>query len=134
VARTSVLSAGFVAWLIVGNLLSQSDETKRLPPAIFRHWIHSFEEDDGPIRVYRPASYRLPPSRGRDGFEIRPNGEFILFGPSGSDRSRKVFGRWAVGEGSSIRVSFPDSDLNRVLFISEVTPGLLRIRRLPAAK
>ena len=48
-----------------------------LPRALFRHWVHSREEDSGDIEVYRPDGFAFPPAFGRDGFEMRVDGEFI---------------------------------------------------------
>ena len=48
---------------------------------IYKHWIHSHEEDTEDKKVYRPSTFEFPPSRGRDGFEIKENGEFILSFP-----------------------------------------------------
>jgi hypothetical protein len=52
-----------------------------LPPELFRRWMHSHEEDEGDLRVYRPASYKFPPARGRRGLEFKPDGELVLYGP-----------------------------------------------------
>src|SRR5262245_50526487 len=36
-----------------------------LPEEVFGRWVHSREEDAGGVRVFRPADYQFPPSRGR---------------------------------------------------------------------
>ena len=63
---------------------------------IYKHWIHSHEEDTENKKVYRPSTFEFPPSRGRDGFEIRENGEFILSFPGPTDRSEKTFGNFTI--------------------------------------
>jgi hypothetical protein len=63
---------------------------------IYKHWIHSHEEDTKDQKVYRPSTFEFPPARGRDGFEIRPNGEFVLFFPGRTDRSEKTIGKFTI--------------------------------------
>lgn len=57
---------------------------------LFRRWVHAREEDEGDVRVYRPAGYDLPPARGRGGLEFRPDGEVIVYGPGPADRPQAV--------------------------------------------
>ena len=63
------------------------------PPELFRRWVHSREEDEGDLRVYRPAGYDLPPARGRRGIEFRPGGELLVYGPGPADRPTARPGR-----------------------------------------
>jgi hypothetical protein len=56
------------------------------PPELFRRWVHVHEEDEGDVRVYRPAGTELPPARGRRGIEFKPDGEVLLYGPGRDDR------------------------------------------------
>jgi hypothetical protein len=49
-----------------------------MPSAIFKHWVHSWEEDTEDVAVYRPSDYQFPLSRGRDGFEIKKNGDLSM--------------------------------------------------------
>ena len=64
-----------------------------LPHELFRRWLHSHEEDEGDVRVYRPAGYDLPPARGRRGLEFRPGGELLVYGPGPADRPTAAPGR-----------------------------------------
>jgi hypothetical protein len=64
-----------------------------LPPELFRRWVHAHEEDDGDLRVYRPAGYDLPPARGRRGLEFRPDGELLVYGPGPADKPQASPGR-----------------------------------------
>jgi hypothetical protein len=64
------------------------------PPELFRRWLHSREEDEGDLRVYRPAGYDLPPARGRRGIEFRPSGELLLYGPGPADKPVATPGHW----------------------------------------
>jgi hypothetical protein len=95
-----------------------------LPPELFRRWLHSHEEDDGDVRVYRPADYPLPPARGRRGLEFRPGGELLIIGPGPTDTPRATIGRWvAAGEHRS-RV-MPSGD---ELEIVSAEPDRLEVR------
>jgi hypothetical protein len=75
-----------------------------LPPELFQHWMHSHEEDSGDVQVYRPADYPFPPARGRRGFELRPDGEALLYGPSPSDKPEATAGRWSLSAPGRVRL------------------------------
>ena len=76
---------------------------KRIDPAALRRrWVHSHEEDTEGERVFRPASYAFPPSRGRSAFELRADGSFGESAPGPTDRPEKTEGgRWKL-EGNSL--------------------------------
>ena len=63
---------------------------------IYKHWTHSREEDTDDKKVYRPSTFEFPQSRGRDGFEIKENGEFILHIVGPTDKSEKIFGNFTI--------------------------------------
>jgi hypothetical protein len=67
-----------------------------LPAAAFQHWVHSHEEDHGDVQVYRPADFPLPPARGRRGFELKPDGEVVVYGPGPTDKPEAVTQSWSV--------------------------------------
>jgi hypothetical protein len=64
------------------------------PRELYRRWVHAREEDEGDVRVYRPAGYDLPPARGRGGVEFRPGGELLVYGPGPADRPTAAPGSW----------------------------------------
>ena len=64
-----------------------------LPAGLLGRWVHAREEDEGDLRVYRPAGYELPPARGRRGIEFRPGGEVLVYGPGPADRPVEAPGR-----------------------------------------
>jgi len=64
------------------------------PPELFRRWVHVHEEDEGDVRVYRPAGTELPPARGRRGIEFRPGGEVLVYGPGPVDKPVASPGSW----------------------------------------
>jgi hypothetical protein len=93
-----------------------------VPGELLRHWVHSHEEDRGDERVYRPADYDFPPARGRRGFELKPDGEMLVYGPGATDRPEATTGRWgSSGEG---RVKLGDEELE----IVSVSPDRLTVR------
>lgn len=79
-----------------------------LPKGIYTHWIHSHEEDTDDVKVYRPSDYTFPPSRGRMGFEIKENGEFIQHDIAPTDGLVQVMAHWMKTGAQRILVSFAD--------------------------
>jgi hypothetical protein len=67
--------------------------TKDLLP---QHWVHSHEEDTDAEKVYRPSSYHFPPSRGRQSFELKPDGTLVEHGPGPTDRPQESPGSWKL--------------------------------------
>src|SRR3954453_22945104 len=69
-------------------------QTPDLPRELFRHWVHSREEDQAGSQAFRPPDFDFPPSFGRDGFELRPDGEFIQDEVGAAGGIAQVRGRW----------------------------------------
>jgi hypothetical protein len=65
--------------------------------------MHSHEEDTDDRMVFRPASYRFPPARGRTGFELKEDGALVEHGIGPTDRRTQSPGRWTL-EGKTLRV------------------------------
>ncbi len=61
-----------------------------------QRWLHSHEEDSGNKSVFRPASYAFPPSRGRTGFELKPDGTLVQIGIGSTDRPAETAGTWEL--------------------------------------
>lgn len=101
-----------------------------LPDPIFRRWVHSREEDQGDMRVYRPITYAFPPSRmPRDGLEFRQNGEFIRYRPGPSDRSVATTGRWQIQGENRVNVQFLEASVSPYqLSIVECDGQILKVR------
>lgn len=100
-----------------------------LPPQIFRRWVHSHEEDTPEWEVYRPSTYPFPPSRGRQAFEIRENGEFIRYDIAPAEGSRRRLGRWQAKAPDQIQLSFGDEARSESLAIHSCDKDVLKIRR-----
>lgn len=101
-----------------------------LPNPMFRRWVHSREEDQGDIRVYRPIAFPFPPARmPRDGLEFRQNGEFIRYQPGPSDRSVGTTGRWQAPAENVVEVRFSDPSLSPYqLTVVECDSQILKVR------
>ena len=101
-----------------------------LRECIVRHWVHSHEEDTQGVRVYRPADYHFPPSRGREGLEFREGGELVYYGIARADGSEASPGRWAMEGDSRVRVEV-DSERLRPFTLEVVScdDDKLEVRR-----
>jgi hypothetical protein len=94
-----------------------------------QRWIHSHEEDSDTEMVFRPASFAFPRSRGRAGFELKPNGAFINIGIAPTDGPQESTGTWTL-DGSSLRLFAPSSSTPvRTLDILSASPDRLVVRK-----
>lgn len=108
---------------------STGDQIAGLPDVVFRHWIHSHEEDEGDIEVYRPEGFNFQPSRGRTGFEMSRDGGFIQDDIAPGDGVVQVSGRWMLAGPGRIAVSFPGTARSGYSFeILAVDESVLRRR------
>ena len=83
------------------------------PELLYGRWLHAHEEDTEHEMVFRPATADLPPSRGRRGLELSPDGTYTEIRPGRDDRPESSTGRWGLegenclvverGEGESTR-------------------------------
>ena len=97
-----------------------------LPEELFRRWLHSREEDEGDVRVYRPAGYDLPPARGRRGLEFRPDGELLEIGPGPADKPEATPGHWESAGDRRARVSLAGEP--KEFEIVDLEPDRLKLR------
>ncbi|MGB5090944.1 MAG: hypothetical protein WBN72_08385 [Nitrososphaeraceae archaeon] len=107
--------------------------TDQLPPEIFKHWIESREDRDitPNVSVYRPSDYKFPPSRGRRGFEIKKNGEFILHEIGSTDRPVRLAGNFSVEAPDKIKVHYIGSSAFTLRIVAiEDNGNILRLERL----
>lgn len=70
--------------------------------ALTQHWVHSHEEDTDREMVFRPANYKFPPSRGRDSFELKPDGALMESGPGPTDRTERSEGKWKLDANNNL--------------------------------
>lgn len=69
------------------------------PELLCGRWLHAHEEDTEDAMVFRPAAAKFPPSRGRRGLELSPDGSYAELRPGPDDRTRRSPGRWALEAG-----------------------------------
>ena len=101
----------------------------QLHPEIFQHWVHSHEEDQKGLEVFRPSCYPFPPARGRTGFEIKRNGEFILYQIARGDGSEEVRGHWKTKGKNVIVASFDNREIKELTIeIVSYNKDILKIK------
>ncbi|WP_299755179.1 hypothetical protein [uncultured Pontibacter sp.] len=96
-------------------------------------WLHSFEEDEEGLWVYRPNTYDFPPSRGRTGFSLEPGGVFKRFEIAPADGLEEEQGEWEQLEKDLVQIrmtqgSTPPVDY-RIQIVS-LDKDLLKVRRM----
>jgi hypothetical protein len=100
------------------------------PELLHRRWVHAHEEDTDDRMVFRPAERELPPSRGRQAFELRPDGTFWEAGLGAADVPEEATGDWRLEEGSRIVLGEgASSGLPRSMRIAAVEPDRLVIEK-----
>jgi hypothetical protein len=72
------------------------------PKILSNRWIHSHEEDTDSEMVFRSASFNFPRSRGRAGFELRPDQSLVEIQPGAADRPEETDGRWELQSGKKL--------------------------------
>jgi hypothetical protein len=84
-----------------------------------RRWVHSREEDTAAELVFRAAQFPFPRSRGRDAFELLPDGRLVEYPVGPADRREARHGRWTL-------------EADRLVFLSDA-PSSARSMRVVAA-
>lgn len=69
-------------------------------------WLHSHEEDANDRLVFRGRDFAFPPSRGRTGFTLKPDGVAEVVRPGPDDRRRTASGQWTLA-GRRLEVTAP---------------------------
>lgn len=68
-------------------------------------WLHSHEEDSATDTVYRRAPYAFPPSRGRSGFDLAPDGSAHEIGIGPTDQPTTSKGQWSVVDENKLNLN-----------------------------
>jgi len=98
--------------------------------ALAQGWLHSHEEDTGDTMVFRPSSFKLGPSRGRAGFDLKPDGELVESRIAAVDGSLKQAGRWKLSETGKLYFYREDpAKPARVLEIESLSKDKLVVKR-----
>jgi hypothetical protein len=66
------------------------------PELLQKRWLHSHEEDSDTEMVFRPASFKFPPSRGRAGFDLKGNQSYVDIGIAPMDGPQETTGTWKL--------------------------------------
>lgn len=95
-------------------------------------WLHSFEEDEGDITVYRPNTYDFPPSRGRTGFALEEGGVLKQYDIAPTDGLEEHLGKWEQEDKDKILVQFEGNGQpaqNYIIEIVSLKDDVLKIRK-----
>jgi hypothetical protein len=85
-------------------------------------WVHSHEEDDDSVMVFRRPDHGFPRSRGRQSIELRPDGSYTERSPGPVDVPVETTGRWRL---AGDRLELED----QVWELAGVEPDRLTVRR-----
>lgn len=102
---------------------------KTLPNLLHRHWVHSHEEDTASEMVFRPATFNFPRSRGRKGFELKPDGTLVDVGIGPTDRPSQVPGTWQIENDKIAFYRESEAAPIRVMQIASVDTDRLVIKK-----
>jgi len=94
-----------------------------------QEWVHSHEEDTATTRVYRPARFPFPPSRGRRGFHLQPGGTLTARKPGPTDRTVVAAGRWKLRD-ERLELS-PQGEDAQILHVESLEPDRLVVKKIP---
>lgn len=108
-----------------------TDGTDGTDAHLCRRWVHVREEDHGDVLVYRPADAPLPPARGRDGLEFRPDGTFVDHPIGRGDAPDSHEGSWRKQADGALEVTTAGGG-SRVLRPRLVAPDRLELTPGPA--
>ncbi|SFG85655.1 hypothetical protein [Pontibacter chinhatensis] len=96
-------------------------------------WLHSFEEDEEGLWVYRPNTYDFPPSRGRTGFSAEAGGVFKRYEIAPADGLQEETGEWTHLKKNLVEVRMAEGSnppLEYRIEIVSISDSLLKVKRL----
>ena len=99
------------------------------PKLLQKRWIHSHEEDSDAEMVFRPASFKFPPSRGRAGFDLKPNNSFVDIGIAPTDGPQESKGTWKLRDNHLDLFTSSPSTPSRTLQIVSVDRNRLVVKK-----
>lgn len=80
------------------------------PDVLHQCWKHSHEEDTSTEMVFRPVDYAFPPSRGRMGFDLKPDGTYVDIGIAPADGPSRSPGTWQLQAGDTLVLQTNDPE------------------------
>jgi hypothetical protein len=100
------------------------------PELLHQQWVHAYEEDTPTEVVYRPAGHPLPPARGRQGFELRPDQTVTNIGIGRTDAPEETAGSWELEEKEVpvLRITL-DTGESQAMKITSVEPDRLVLEK-----
>jgi hypothetical protein len=101
------------------------------PNLLGQVWKHSHEEDTPSGMVFRPATHKFPPARGRTGFELKPDGTAIALGIGPTDAPKQDAGQWSLSDQNELRLHLPATNETNVYKLISAEPDRLVVKRLP---
>lgn len=106
-------------------------EKKKVLENIQQSWIHSHEEDTETETVYRPADYDFPLSRGRSGFELKPENKLAEINIAPTDGTTEEAGSWNLkSDKDNLELQLnPESSTKRDLQIKSVSKDRLVVKK-----
>lgn len=72
--------------------------------ALHQKWVHSHEEDTATERVFRPAFFAFPPSRGRSAMALKLDGGLVETGIGPTDRLQESRGTWKLEDDDTLSI------------------------------
>ena len=100
-----------------------------LPELLQKRWLHSHEEDSDTEMVFRPASFKFPPSRGRAGFDLKPNNSFVDIGIAPTDGPLESKGTWKLHDNELELFKSSSSTPTRTLQIVSADKNRLVVKK-----
>jgi hypothetical protein len=122
-ARTFAVLATLVTFWSVATGCGSSN-------AIVNHWIHSHEEDSTGVQTYRPSTYSFPPSRGREGWELRKDGTAVHDAIAPADGNDAFEGHWTLGDGGLLTITTSETPRPYRFNVLQVDSTILKLQVL----
>ena len=91
----------------------QIDASETLASCLLGSWVHAYEEDVAGIDVFRPADFPLPPSRGRIGFALHPDGSLTYRAIAPADGVLELAGSWSLAPPNGLSLALPEGTETR---------------------
>ena len=112
------------------SLRNQQMNNEELRELVKGSWVHSHEEDTETEKVFRPAHYKFPPSRGRTLYQFEPDGTLVHVGPGADDRPERQKGKWELTKDGQL-ILHPESSSakSRLLRVVSVEKDKLVVKK-----
>jgi hypothetical protein len=97
-------------------------------------WLHSYEEDEDDLLVYRPNSYDFPPSKGRTGFVLERAGVAKQYAIAPTDGLEEQIGIWEYKDKSTVLVHIQangHSEQRYTMQVVSLKDSVLKLRITP---